>query len=287
MEIQIITEDKLDLICAICLDPSVDQEARDLMENGMDKRICWIKKMMPKGLDILVALEKPRQEEIHYKWVGKMLHSDLAIQGQVPMGLLEYIPIEHALEPIIGAESLFINCMWVLPPFWNTGVGTALVDSFILRAKHYSGASVIAYDGDRWFGTSIKYMPSSFFKKFGFKEVDRDGSRVLMFLNLDSKTKPKFIYHKTKDSKKNKKINFDIFTNDQCPWSRYMISTIKKELDKYSNIKVNVVDSNKRDFIQKLGLSRGVCLNGTPVINRMASWEEIKPDIEKYLQEFK
>lgn len=287
MEIQLITEDKLDFIDAICLDPSVDQETRDLMENSMDDRVCWIKKMMSKGLEILVAVEKPRKEEINYKWVGKMLHSDLAVQGKVPMGLIEYIPIEHALEPVIGKNSLFINCMWVLPPFWNSGVGTALVESFLPKAKNYGGASVIAYDGDRWFGTSIIYMPSSFFNNFGFKEVGRDGSRVLMYLNLGSNLKPKLIYPKTKDFKKTDKYNFEIFSNNQCPWSRYMINTMKKELVKYSNIKVNVVDTNKRELIQKFGLSRGTCLNGTPLITRMASWEEIKPKIEKYLKEFK
>ena len=65
MEIQTITEERLDLICAICLDPSVDKETRDLMEKSMDERICWIKEMMPKGLEILVAFEKPRTELIH------------------------------------------------------------------------------------------------------------------------------------------------------------------------------------------------------------------------------
>ncbi|MFX0139123.1 MAG: GNAT family N-acetyltransferase, partial [Candidatus Hodarchaeota archaeon] len=144
MEIQVFTEDKLDLICAICLDPSVDQETKNLMEDGMDRRISWIKKMMSIGLEILIALEKPKQEEIHYKWVGKMLHSDLAVHGQVPMGLLEYIPIEHALEPIKGKNALFINCMWILPPFWSRGVGKALIETFIEKAEQHGGGSVIA-----------------------------------------------------------------------------------------------------------------------------------------------
>ena len=275
MEIQTITEERLDLICPICLDPSVDKETRDLMENSMDERICWIKEMMPKGLEILVALEKPRNEMIHYKWVGKMLHSSLAIDGQVPMGLLEYIPIEHALEPVKGENILFINCMWILPPFWLNGVGTALMESFIERAKQYGGASVITYDGDRWFGTSIKYMPSSFFKKFGFKEVDRDESRVLLFLDLGSSSP------KSKDFHKTEKLNLDIFYNSQCPWSRYMINTIKMKVEKHSTINLNIVNTDDRKLIEKLGISRGIYLNGKPIIKRMASWEEIKTEIDK------
>ncbi|MFX1593666.1 MAG: GNAT family N-acetyltransferase [Promethearchaeota archaeon] len=284
MEIQTITKDKLDLICAICLDPSVDKETRDLMEDGMDERIYWIKEMMQKGLEILVALEKPRKEKIHYKWVGKMLHSDLTIHGRVPMGLLEYIPIEHALEPVKGNNCLFINCMWILPPFWLNGVGKALLKSFLEKAKQYGGASVIAYEGDRWFGTSIRYMPSSFFKKFGFKEVDRDGSRVLLFLDLGSSSTPKFIFPELKDQYKSQKLNLEILYNSQCPWSKYMINTIKNNIEKNFNINLNIINTDDRIVIEKLGISRGVFLNGKPIIKRMASWEEIKLEIEKFIK---
>ncbi|NVM38271.1 MAG: hypothetical protein HWN81_21940 [Candidatus Lokiarchaeota archaeon] len=283
MEIQTITEDNLDFICAICLDPSVDQETRDLMDIGIDDRLCWIKKMMPKGLEILVALEIPRQEEIHYKWVGKMLHSDLAVQGQVPMGLLEFIPIEHAIEPVEGKNCLLINCMWILPPFWFKGVGKSLILSFIEKAKKYGGASVITYDGDRWFGTSIKYMPSSFFKKFGFKEVDRDGSRVLLFLDLGSSIKPKFIFPKFKRTTDNEYLTLDIFSNSQCPWSQYMINTIKNGLEKFPTLNLNIIRTNERELIEEFGISRGICLNKMLIFNRMASWEEIKTKIEKLL----
>ena len=66
MEIKAVNDKELDIICKICLDPSVDKEARELMENGMENRINWIKKMIPKGLEILLALEEPRKEKIHY-----------------------------------------------------------------------------------------------------------------------------------------------------------------------------------------------------------------------------
>ncbi|MFX0024730.1 MAG: hypothetical protein ACFE9S_20650 [Candidatus Hermodarchaeota archaeon] len=45
----------------------MNKEARELMENGMNDRINWIKKMISKRLEILIALEEPRKEKIHYK----------------------------------------------------------------------------------------------------------------------------------------------------------------------------------------------------------------------------
>jgi len=65
-------------------------------------------------------------------------------------------------------------------------VAKCLIESFLCKAKEYGGASVLTYEGDKWFGTSLDYMPASFFKKFGFKEADRDESRVLLFLDLDA-----------------------------------------------------------------------------------------------------
>jgi len=287
LNIQVIGKKNLDFISYVCLDPSVDKETRTLMENGMSNRIKWIKKMMSKGLEILVALEKPRKDVIHYKWVGKMLHSDLAVENQVPMGLLEYIPIEQALEPVKGKNSLFINCIWILPPFWNTGVARSLMKTFIQRAKQTGGASVIAYDEDRWFGTSIKYLPSTFFKKFGFKEVDKDESRILMFLDLDSNTHPEFIKPKATSSIETDIITLDIFFNSQCPWSKYMINTIKKGMKKYPKVEINIINTDDRNIIEQMGISRGIRINGKPVIKRMVSWEEVETQINKIQNEIK
>ncbi len=284
MEIETLTKDDLEIVRGICLDPSVDSETRDLMENSMDERITWIKRMMIKGLKIIMAFEAPRQERLHYKWVGKMFHSDLGIKGKVPMGLLEYVPIEHALEPINGTNSLFINCMWILPPFWSKGTGEALLKEFIEKAKTCGSGSVIAYDGDKWFGTSINYMPDTFFKKFGFREVDRDDTRVLLEIDLGSVKSPKFIFPKTNEVNNSEILNLDIFFNYQCPWARYMINTIKNGVKNYSNIRINCINTDSVDVVKRQGISRGIHLNGKLISTRMTSWEEIKPKMLKFLK---
>ena len=247
----------------------------------MRNRIAWIKKMMSKGLEIFIALEKPKAQIIHYKWVGKMKHSDLALNGIVPMGLLENMPIEYTLEPVEGNKSLFINCMWILPPFWLTGVGKSLLEIFFNRAKEVGGASVIAYEGDKWFGTSIKYMPSSFFKKYGFQEVERDGTRVLLYRNLGGNIKPRFISSKPESLNKNEKTRVDIFFNSQCPWSKFMVDEIKGKQNKYPGIAFKFINTDDRNTIEKFGMSRGVRVNGEPVIKRIATWEEIELEIKK------
>ncbi|MFX0007432.1 MAG: hypothetical protein ACFFAV_11990, partial [Candidatus Hermodarchaeota archaeon] len=125
-------------------------------------------------------------------------------------------------------------------------------------------------------------MPSSFFKKFGFKEVDRDGSRVLLYLDLGSSNPPKFILPKSKDVNTNKKLNLDLFFNSQCPWSRYMVNTVNNYLKNHPNITINLVNTDDKELIERMGISRGVVLDGKPIIKRMASLEEIQKEIENF-----
>ena len=65
-----------------------------------------------------------------------------------------------------------------------------------------------------------------------------------------------------------------------------MINTVKKEMSNYPNIDLNIINVDNRKLIEKFGISRGICLNGKPVFNRMASWKEIKPKIETFLKEY-
>ncbi|MFX0031956.1 MAG: GNAT family N-acetyltransferase [Candidatus Hodarchaeota archaeon] len=283
MEIKNISEEELDYIPAICLDPSVGSKLKKVMEKCMEERILWIKKMMKRGLEILVALDTPKDEIIHYKWAGKMRHSDLAIKNQVPMGLLESIPIEFALEPIEGEYSLFINCIWILPVFWNTGVGKALMDTFLGRAKQFGGASVLTYDKEKWFGTTIKYMPMQFFQKFGFKEVDRDDKRVLLYLDQGSNKVPYLI--KNQIEMDSNPWDLKVFVNSQCPWKCFMIEDIKKNIKKFPDVNLKLMDTNNKEIIKKFGISRGIAMNGRPIIKRMASWSEIKTQIERTIKE--
>jgi hypothetical protein len=150
----------------------------------------------------------------------------------------------------------------------------------IEKAKAYGGLSVLAYEGDKWFGF-FPYMPASFLKKFGFKEVDRDGSRLLFYLNLGSDEQPKLIRPKCKFSKKDDKLIVDVFSNSQCPWSGLMIERIKQNIGKYNAV-VNITDTNDRKTLKKYGMSRGVCINGVPVLKRMASWKEIEAAVKAH-----
>ncbi len=113
----------------------------------MGKRLKWIEEMMAKGLEIIVALGLRKSKK----------------------GLIEYLPIEDAPEPVKGERSLFINCVWVLPRHSKAGIGKGLVQHFLKAANEVGGATVLAYEGDKWFDY-FDYMPTDFFRKFGLRK---------------------------------------------------------------------------------------------------------------------
>ena len=272
MQILEVSAEELDYVARLCLDPFMPPTWREAMQPAMDVRKEWLKDMMHKGLQVLVALEES-DDVLRSLSVRNRKIRELVIRGRVPKGLIEYVPIEFAPEPVRGGKSLFVNCIWVLPKFWSGGVAKGLMERFIEDAKAYGGASVLAYDGDKWFGF-FPYMPASFFEKFGFKEVDRDGSRVLLHLNLGDDERPRLIRAKTRKTGKSDKLVVDVFYSSQCPWSGWMVDKVKRCMKKYGAV-VNAINTDDRTVIEEYGLSRGVCINGKPLFKRMASWKEI------------
>jgi len=114
MRIRETSSEELDYVTAICLDPSVPPKWREAMKPAMDARKQWLKAMMLKGLQITVAFRE-------------------ATRRNFPKGLIEYIPIEFAPEPVKSEKSLFIDCVWVVPPYWHRGVGRAFWKDLLKR----------------------------------------------------------------------------------------------------------------------------------------------------------
>jgi hypothetical protein len=45
-------------------------------------------------------------------------------------------------------------------------------------------------------------------------------------------------------------------------------------------IKLKHINTDEREAIEESGLSRGMAINGIPVIKRVAAWQEVKSAIE-------
>ena len=257
LEFRKIAVDELPYVSYLCL-WGISRKQKEAMKEHMKKRLKWIEEMMRKGLEIIVALG-PRKSK---------------------KGLIEYLPIEIAPEPVKGGSSLFINCIWVLSRYSKADIGKGLMQHFLKEARKVGGATVLAYEGDKWFGY-FDYMPASFFRKFGFEEVSTDGTRVLLHLDLGAHKPPMLITPKKRKIDEKGKAVLDVFCNSQCPWCGWMVDEIKRNIRKYSCATVNVINTDSRDTIERFGMSRGVFINGEPVMKRMAAWKELEPILDR------
>ncbi len=251
LEFRKITVSELSCVSYLCL-WGIGRKQKEAMKGHMEKRLRWIEEMFPKGLEIIVALGS----------------------GKSRRGLVEYLPIEIAPEPVKGESSLLIDCIWVLPRFKKTGLGRGLMEHFLDDAREVGGATVLSYEGDEWFGY-FDYMPASFFKSFGFEEVSRDETRVLLHLDLGAHTKPELLTPKHRRFEKKDKTVVEVFCNSQCPWCGWMADEISNRVNA-SDTKVELVNTDSRDAIEEHGLARGVSVNGVPIVKRMAAWKEIQ-----------
>jgi len=78
----------------------------------------------------------------------------------------------------------------------------------------------------------------------------------------------------------------DVFFNSQCPWSGWIVDKIKRNIKKYDAV-VNAINTDDRKVIEEYGMSRGVCINGVPIVKRMASWKEIESIVKQTISERK
>lgn len=59
-----------------------------------------------------------------------------------------------------------------------------------------------------------------------------------------------------------------------------MIDDLKKNTKESPNLNPKIIKTNQRNIIEKFGISRGLLINGKPVIKRIALWNEMQKEIK-------
>jgi hypothetical protein len=127
-------------------------------------------------------------------------------------------------------------------------------------------------------------MPYNFFKKHGFKEIERDGSRVLLHLDLGKKAPPNLIYPKYDVLQNENDSCLVAFYNSQCPWSKLMNDEVNKNIEQNSSLHLKVINTDNREIIEKYGISRGLLIEGKPTLKRIALWNEVKKELKNIIK---
>ena len=226
------------------------------------------------------------------QWLGGMmkkgLRGQIIFKGDVPLGFIEYQPIELAPCPAVGKDLFFVNCLmvhlWDLGPgkMDRKGYGRMLVEAAekdIAENTKAKGLAAWGYDNEYWF------MPYKFFRHLGYEIVDREEQRVLLVKKFGRVQDPKFRAQSfTRDPAAGKAI-IDFFYNGQCPFRLGQLQRWRKISQEYGeDVIFNELHTDDSAILNEHGISSGLFVNGEQIFADPMTDEDIRDRISRAIR---
>ncbi len=255
-------EEKYNDLYFMCLEDWSDE----MKEAGIHKE-SWYNKMKNKGLGVKMALNK--KEEV--------------------VGMIQYIPIEYAFAE--GEDLYYINCIWVhgydegVGNFQKKGIGTKLIKAAEEDVRSRGAKGIVAW------GFSLPFwMKASWFKKHGYKKVDKQSMAVLLWKPFsDDAIAPKWIKQKKKPKRNPGKVTVTAFINGWCPSQNIVFERAKRASSEFGeDVVFQEIDTFNRKSFLEWGISDALYIDGKEVRNGPPpSYEDIKKKIAKRVTKLK
>jgi GNAT superfamily N-acetyltransferase len=245
----------------ICL----EDDSPDMKEAG-DHKAHWYNALKEKGLGVKIAVDK---------------------QGKA-VGMIQYIPIEYSTAG--GKDCHFINCIWIPRvrdkghDFRHMGIGKALLKSAEKDAKQRGSKAMVAW------GMSMPFfIRASWYKKYGYLPVDKQGIMVLLWKPFaQGAAPPKWIRQKMTPQAGTHpgKVTVTIFLSGSCPVQNFHCERAKRAAWELGDrVVVETINGLDKKNIDKWGITDAVyvedqCICAGPP----QSYEKIKRKIAKALK---
>lgn len=226
------------------------------------------------------------KEVWYHRIKDKGLRVKLALDDQGPLGgMIQYVPIECSL--VEGSDLYFINCIWVhghkegRGNFQRRGMGKALLEAAEVDARELGAKGIAA-----WGLLVPAFMRASWFKKHGYRSVDRQGIQVLLWKPFTSDAvQPKWIRPKGKPLLEQDKVTVAAFRNGWCPAQNLVFERAKRaaaEPQFADKVVFREVDTFDRSELLRFGISDALFVNHKQVrIGPPPSYAKIRQLINK------
>jgi N-acetylglutamate synthase-like GNAT family acetyltransferase len=222
------------------------EEWSDDMKEAGDCKKRWYDQMKDKGLKVKFALDD---------------------NGTIG-GMIQYLPVEYSM---FEGENLYVVlCIWVhghkqgRGDYRKRGMGKALLAAAAEDVKQ------MGVDGLVTWGLIIPvFMRASWFKKQGYKVVDKSGIMRLLWKPFTEKAvAPKFIKPRKKPGKEEGKVNVTIFRNGWCQSMNITCERAIRASHEYPD-KVTLTEFNTTEsgILKEWGISDGLYIDGREIMS--------------------
>lgn len=231
------------------------------MKEAGDHKQRWYERMKDKGIRVKLARED---------------------NGEIS-GMIQYMPIEHA---IFEGENLYaVLCIWVhgykkgVGNYQKKGIGTALIKAAEEDCRKLGTNGLVVW------GLAIPaFMRASWFKKKGYKVVDKQKIMRLLWKPFNNEaTPPKMIRSKKKPEKGKDKVNITMFRNGWCPAMNLVYERALKASKEFEEkVRVEQYDTVDREVLGEWGIIDGLYIDGKSIrMGPPPSYDKIRKEIAK------
>jgi GNAT superfamily N-acetyltransferase len=237
------------------------------MKDGVSRKECWYNSMKKKGLRVKLAKNR---------------------EGIVA-GMVHYAPIEHSW--VEGENLYFVYCIWVhghkkgRGDLRKRGVGKALLNAAEEDVKKLQGKGLVV-----WGLLLPFFMRAGWFKKQGYRKVDRKGIGVLLWKTfLDDASPPRWIIAKKKPEPVPGKVVVTALTNGWCCGVNGMIERTKRICQEYGDkVLYREIDVSNREAVRQWGISDGLFVDDRNIYQGPPlSYEKLRKIIGKKVKKLK
>ena len=214
------------------------------MAEAGDHKARWYHKMRDRGLRVKLALDD---------------------QG-APIGMIQYLPIEHSMA--LGSDLFMIMCIWVhghkegVGNRQGHGTGEALLDAAERDAGELGAKGIAA-----WGLVFPVWMTARWFKKHGYRTVDRQGMRSLVWKSFtDDAVPPRWIERGPKPPLVEGKVTVTAFINGWCPAQNIVYERAEKAAAEFGDdVVFDGHATTEQAAMIRCGESDCVYLDGKPL----------------------
>lgn len=233
--------------------------SEEMQEAGNHKEI-WFNKMRDRGLRVKIAVDDDKV-----------------------CGMIQYVPSEYSF--IEGNDLYFIKCIWVhgyrqgVGNHQKKGVGKALLKAAEEDVKELNRKGIVAW------GISFPFwMKASWFKKRGYKKVDKKGDAVLLWKPFrEDAQPPRWIEEKKKPERRTDKVVVTSFINGWCPAQNIVHERAKRAVTEFGEeVEFEEIHTLDRKVFLEWGIADGLFIDGKEIrTGPPPSYEKIKRKISK------